>query len=101
MVKRCYRDAGVSPCTVTQKKRQKTLASSSPASTSFLRLRSGPVVRHPLIIEAATMHVESLSAFELAPVDPSVNSGAVVTPAVNSGAVVAPAVNSGAVVYQL
>ncbi|KAH7469110.1 uncharacterized protein KRP23_10549 [Phytophthora ramorum] len=30
------------------------------------RLRSGPVVRHPLIIEAATMQIESMSRFRLA-----------------------------------
>ncbi|KAE8950615.1 hypothetical protein PR002_g33217 [Phytophthora rubi] len=31
------------------------------------RLRSGLVVRHPLIVEAATMQVQSLGMFELAP----------------------------------
>jgi hypothetical protein len=31
------------------------------------RLRSGPVLSHPLVIEAATMQVDSLSQFELTP----------------------------------
>jgi hypothetical protein len=51
-------------------KRLKRVTTLSPHQTAFLILRSGPVVRHPLLFEAGTIPVENLPSFELGPLDP-------------------------------
>jgi 16S rRNA C967 or C1407 C5-methylase (RsmB/RsmF family) len=70
MTKRRPRDVGASLSQAPRPERVKSITQSSPSRSSFLVLRSGPVIRHPLLFEEGTIQVDTMSSCESSPIDP-------------------------------